>query len=504
MRPDFVRPDTTPTLASLAQSGVTFKNHHPVYLTTTEVNGTALATGVYPGQNGIIGNEEFRSEIEPQEIIQTESLDAVRKGDLLTTNHYLAVPTVSELLHHAGLSTVIAGAKPVALLHDRLPRTNLSAGVTLFAGRTLPEEFQRELANLLGPFPDTSLSSTNRDRWTTDALIGPLWDRVMPAFSVLWLSEPDRSQHNTGPGSAASLAAIRHSDQMLGRMLAALDRKGLRHSTDVIVLSDHAFSTIDKAVDIAAVLSRNGFRAFREVPPAGLRTGDVLIVPDGGSALLYVAGHGPARVENVVHLLQAQPFAGVLFTRQSIPGTFSLAEARMDSPSAPDIILSLRWSSGTNASGVPGLLLSDDGQRGPGDGMHGSLSPYDLHNFCVAAGPDFKSGVVDYLPTGNIDIAPTILTIFGIEPQHKLSGRVLREAFASEGPISATYESRKIEASFNGKNFVWRQYLNYSLVNGVTYFDEGNGEQLPQKGLAAFQSGLPHGENSFEPHAVIR
>ena len=63
--------------------------------------------------------------------------------------------------------------------------------------------------------------------------------------------------------------------------------------------------------------------------------------------------------------------------------------------------------------------------------MHGSLSPFDMHNTCIAAGPDFRKGAQDDLPTGNIDIAPTILWILGVEPEHKLSGRVLARGFDS-------------------------------------------------------------------------
>src|SRR5579885_3600419 len=44
MRPDFVSPQFTPHLHQLASEGVFFRNHHPVYVSSTEVNGTALAT----------------------------------------------------------------------------------------------------------------------------------------------------------------------------------------------------------------------------------------------------------------------------------------------------------------------------------------------------------------------------------------------------------------------------------------------------------------------------
>lgn len=43
-------------------------------------------------------------------------------------------------------------------------------------------------------------------------------------------------------------------------------------------------------------------------------------------------------------------------------------------------------------------------------------------------GPSFKSGVTVESPTGNIDIAPTILRILGHDGGEEMEGRVLEEA----------------------------------------------------------------------------
>src|SRR5689334_1953958 len=72
MRPDFVSETNTPTLWQLARSGVTFKHHHPVYLSATEVNGTAISTGAYPAHDGIVGNKEYRPGINPLALIHME------------------------------------------------------------------------------------------------------------------------------------------------------------------------------------------------------------------------------------------------------------------------------------------------------------------------------------------------------------------------------------------------------------------------------------------------
>src|SRR5881392_2592067 len=64
MRPDFVSERNSPTLCKLAREGVTFRHHHSVYPTATEVNGAALATGVYPNRNGLLANREYRPRID--------------------------------------------------------------------------------------------------------------------------------------------------------------------------------------------------------------------------------------------------------------------------------------------------------------------------------------------------------------------------------------------------------------------------------------------------------
>src|SRR3954462_15707890 len=76
MRPDFISEEHTPTLARLARDGVTFRNHHAVYLSSTEVNGTAISTGSYPSHSGLVGNNEYRPEIEISKPIHTEALEA--------------------------------------------------------------------------------------------------------------------------------------------------------------------------------------------------------------------------------------------------------------------------------------------------------------------------------------------------------------------------------------------------------------------------------------------
>src|ERR1051325_2654914 len=105
MRRDFITPEHTPNLYRLAQEGVFFKNHHPVYVSSTEVNGTALATGDYPIHSGIMANSDYRPLLGWLSPNATEGVEAIRRGDLISDGHYILVPTVAEILHGAGERT---------------------------------------------------------------------------------------------------------------------------------------------------------------------------------------------------------------------------------------------------------------------------------------------------------------------------------------------------------------------------------------------------------------
>src|SRR5882762_2415073 len=201
MRPDLVSEQNTPMLWKLAREGVTFRNHHAAYPSATMVNGTAMATGVYPSKNGIIANHVYRPDIDLNHAIDVETPAVVKRGDELSSGKYISVPTIAELVQRAGGRTVIAAAKTVGLLLDRHPdhgRTTNS--VTLFAGKSLPLEILPSITGTLGPFPSAHLQ---QDPWTTKALIDFLWKDGVPAFSILWLGEPDLTQHESAPGAPA-------------------------------------------------------------------------------------------------------------------------------------------------------------------------------------------------------------------------------------------------------------------------------------------------------------
>ncbi len=126
--------------------------------------------------------------------------------------------------------------------------------------------------------------------------------RQKPFVLVFWSRDPDGTQHNQGdslgrlvPGinGPTSLASIRNADDNLAALQAALREQGLAETTDIVLTSDHGFSTISKesATSFAASQTYKGVPA-KQLPPGFLAIdlahdlGMTLFDPDAKGAKL--------------------------------------------------------------------------------------------------------------------------------------------------------------------------------------------------------------------------
>ena len=266
LRPDAVTRAETPNLYALREEGVEFADHHSTYPTFTMINAASLATGSRPGRHGFFGNNVFQpgpdgtaTDGRPirfsREVVFTEDLGTLRSLDRNLGGKLLAVPTLFEVAHRAGLSTASVGkAGPAALMDVR------GEGMLVDESAILPEELARAvqasseatwplfrnatgavvtLADGVTPDPD---APTSRHARANRALVQAYLDHVLPrgpALTVLWLRDPDSTEHAYGPGSPAFHDALARQDELLGSVRERLARDGLDGSTDLIVMSDH-------------------------------------------------------------------------------------------------------------------------------------------------------------------------------------------------------------------------------------------------------------------------
>jgi predicted AlkP superfamily pyrophosphatase or phosphodiesterase len=166
-----------------------------------------------------------------------------------------------------------------------------------------------------------------------------------------------------------------------------------------------------------------------------------VIATNGGSDYLYQPAHDPGRIRAAVRFLQSREEFGAIFVDSrygDIPGTLPLSTVRLENAEGrnPDIVVGYAFDEHAIVQGMPGIEF-----RGTSNninrGSHGSFSPIDVHNTLLAAGPDFREQFNDPLPSGNVDVAPTIARILGLQlPQ--ADGRPLLEALRGAAHVDAS------------------------------------------------------------------
>src|SRR5262245_12767021 len=439
LRPDFVSADVTPTLHRLRSEGVDFTNSHAVFPTVTRVNAAALATGMQPGSNGILGNQIYAAEVDPARALDTGNYRRLLELDRATGGRFVLTDTLGERLHARGLTlaAVSSGSTGSTLLSN--PRGRDGIGVLVNGafdpGKTVgwPASASEAILARFGPAPQRGASERFDAvvTWTQRVLREYVLPKLAPDVVINWLTEPDHSQHHLGVGSPSSLEALANDDREIARVLTTLDELGLMPSADVLVVSDHGFTTNTSGIDVAGALIDAGLKA-------AVDSGDVVLASSGQAVAVHVEGHDRDRVARIARFIQAREWGGVVFTgaraagdpRGVVDGTFSLELIHVaNAERGPDLLFTFPWTSDANAFGVPGTdLASVSGGAKLYVSDHGSMSPWNVRNTFLAWGASFKKRTTVGTPVGNADVAPTILSLLGLADGSALDGRVLAEA----------------------------------------------------------------------------
>ncbi|MEW5836532.1 MAG: alkaline phosphatase family protein [Pseudomonadota bacterium] len=554
MRPDAISAEDTPNLLALSQRGVFFTDNHSTYPTFTMANASSFATGAFPGPIGFYGNSFWApggdgrnargKAADFQNPIYTEDYAVLRDLDRLEHGELLQVPTLLATAHRAGLTTAVIGKSGPAFLQDyKLPDAG-GDNVLLDENTVLPLGFAKELQRAGFPLPANTIHAyapsqlqlaadngtptapgrlaTLRDGVTSDATAGGettpgpanAWmmqvylDEVLPKhrpdISVVWLRNPDTTQHQYGVGSPEFHRALQAQDELLGRLEAKLRALGMADDTDLVVVSDHGHSNVAGPADLfplrtindgriggrdpewgysvsgslrmADDLTRAGFHAYDgqgciyapvmsgiradgtrlhptrydddgsvcgkpgpyttpsyEVPDE-LPADAVVIAPNDGTDYYYVPSHDPALVRRLVRFLQSRAVVNTVFVARrygALPGTLPAEAVHLGNATrGPDVIISYAWDAKAVVQGFRGTEV---GTVSTERGQHGSFSPIDVHNTLVASGPDFRQAMRDPLPSGNVDLAPTLAAVLGLALP-TAQGRVLHEALS--GPLA--------------------------------------------------------------------
>lgn len=458
LRPDYVTADVMPRLFRLAARGIVFNAHHAVFPTVTRVNAPSFVTGSYPETHGLLGNAIYIPKANPTKALDTggkASLEAAERAD----GPLLTAPTLGEIVQRSGrkVLAVSSGSSGSAFL---LNHTTID-GATIHPEFVLPPSLAGRAAARLGPAPAHATPNDAQNRYAIDAYLALGLDEIHPDITFVWLNDPDGTAHASGIGAELTVTSLALVDAGIGRIEDALRAKGMLDRTNILVTSDHGFSTHAGGFKLAPLVE-----PFAKPMPDGSMD---IVVAEG--AIYLRSRQDPERVAAIIAALQKRPEVGAIFTKPRpgggfegiVPGTLSFDVARWNHARAGDILVSSNWNHDRN-QGYSGTT-TDGGTAG-----HGSSSPYDIHNTLIAAGPDFREHAASDVPTSNVDLAPTLLRLLEIPAPASMSGRVIQEGLRG-GPAISTVRVERVDETVMTSGNAYELTAHLSIVDGRRYLD---------------------------------
>lgn len=425
LRADLFDADLMPTVAKLVATGVRCADHHAIYPTHTRVNSTSLATGTVPGRHGIVANTMIVPDATDDHIIDTSDYRHMFALERASGGHAHLVPNLGDILHGRGERVAIAAtSSPGAAMMwsyrhlNRIVNTRSAYGIADLY----------DLREKLGPVPEPERGAQIAAQQYASRAVTELYlDDPLNRVIVMWLCEPDSSLHKFGLGSPESKDGMRAVDAAVSTVLDELDRRGIRNQFDIFFFSDHGHSTVEAHNTLRDYLRQAETAIGNALPP--LVTASDYIYAQPGTSEPSVDELAP-----LVEWLLAQAWCGMVLGGTAdlaqLPGVIPLDAVwgGLSNERRPLLAVSPTWSEEANEFGIPGKVMSLTTQAAL-KSSHGSLSPYDMHPLLLLNGPSFQNGVVSDLPTGAIDVLPTLLTLLDIAVPDYCNGRVLWEAF---------------------------------------------------------------------------
>lgn len=431
-----------PFLRSLG--GTYYRESRAVMVAETNPNHTAMITGAYGDRSGIPGNAfALYSPLENEDSCKPTGPQDFSKPP---------TPTSGENANCLVAQTLFAAAKRQA------PGRYVTAFATgkpklgrLFSGRTVDPS--RSDADLI--FAPCSSSPTEEERrYCSEVPLNPVSgyavdDRTVmnavlaqlsqgpngtrPDFSFVNLHQVDSVGHATGAGPLYDVT-VGEADAQIKRLVDVLKARGEWERTVMIVVSDHSMDTTLSKATLTSRLEDGGVpsTAFTAVQNGSV---DMLYLSDRTSpdrfALLkrmreaILAGGG---VDEVLYREDNPQDGGARHTAAAVhPGW------HVDGERHGDLFV----------TSTPGTAFSDpEPFSNPLLGNHGG--PQTRDNLFVVTGgspavrtqtiggtvgPFLDDTLVNETTAENVDPAPTVAGLLGLEPPTSNAGRFLREAF---------------------------------------------------------------------------
>lgn len=207
-RADYISKTDTPNFDKLIEQGVIAEGLIPIFPTKTFPNHYAIATGLYPENNGIIGNNMYDPEMDAKYAISDRSAvenPAWYKGEPIWN-------TVEKTGKKAGSMFWVGSEAPIQ---------NMRPSHWKIYNESVPNKARI----------DTVL------QWMTES-------NNSIDFGTTYFSLVDTQGHRFGPDSEEVIEAIQEADKIVGHLLDELKRVDPEGKINIMIVSDHGMIAV--------------------------------------------------------------------------------------------------------------------------------------------------------------------------------------------------------------------------------------------------------------------
>lgn len=373
VRHDYPDMDSWPAITRIIEQGVRADRLIPVYPSDTLPTNVTIATGTYPDKHGIVGNSFYDHK---------RGLYAPEADE----NWLMAEP-----------------------LWATAERQGVIAAVYFWIGSETP--WRGNVATYRKHPINVKRKEKVKVNQILDWLDLPLKKR--PRLIMSHWPGVDALAHMKGPNHPEVAKQIRRQDAQLERLMRGLDERKLWKQTTLIVVSDHGMTEVNKFIFVHKLLTKNGVQA-RVTGSAALQNIYLEDKADQGKAFALLQQEANSTGQMEVRKQSQMSPAWRLFYKDRT-GDFIVTTSPPYSLIAP-----------TPVQRAGHALMQK--ARGWRLGMHGydPMHP-DMGGIFLAFGRGAPAGM-KIKGAHQIDIAPTVAALLGIEPPLQAEGRVLLPA----------------------------------------------------------------------------
>lgn len=331
-RYDYLSKTDTPNFDKLVKTGVVSDGLIPVFPSKTFPNYYAIATGLYPENNGFIANNMYDPEMDGRFTISNR--DAVENPDW-----YQGEP-----------------------IWNTVEKAGKKSGTMFWVGSETPIQDMR-------PTRWKRYNESMPDSARIDTVVKWLsyGNEKEVDFATLYFSFVDARGHRFGPNSPEVVEAIERADNLVGYLIESMNQKELSGITNLMIVSDHGMAEISR--DRVVILDEM------------INPDDLEVISYSPAMMMNVKGN---KLNEVYAALKANEEHFKVYKKEDIPERYHLKNHRR--------VLELLLVADVGYT-ITTKDFFEARQNYPSGGTHGfDNQAKQMHALFVANGPDFKKG----------------------------------------------------------------------------------------------------------------